>query len=165
MLAVNPHREIAVAQKDYNPLNDPVYMSPQMKQFFKHKLLEELERIHGTESFYATSIDFDNSQPQADPVDQGTIENLCQTHRAFYKHEKLLSRQIELSLQRLASGNYGYCVVTGEPIGVARLMAAPYTPYCLDAQEDQEHRSHFSALSNTAIYPQKLCINDRIYFG
>lgn len=150
-----------MAQKEYNPLNDPVYMSPLMKQFFKNKLYKELEILNTAESFYTTPIDFDNSQPQADPVDQSTIENLCQTHRAFYEHEKLLSRQIELALRRLASGNYGYCVVTGEPIGVDRLMAAPYTPYCLDAQENQEQRKQFSAPA----YPQEVWINNRVSFG
>ena len=134
-----------MAQKDYNPLNDSIYMSPQMKQFFKNKLQKELERLSQTESFYASPTDFDTSHPQADPIDQSTIDNLCQTHRAFYTHEKLLSRQIERALQRIASGNYGYCIMTGDPIGVERLMAAPYTTYCLDAQEDQEKINPFSA--------------------
>ena len=150
-----------MAQKKYNPLNDPIYMSPLMKQFFKNKLYKELETLNIGESFYTTPIDFDNCQPQADPVDQSTIENLCQTRRAFYEHEKLLSRQIELALRRLASGNYGYCVVTGEPIGVDRLMAAPYTPYCLDAQETQEQRKQISVPS----YPQEVWINNGINFG
>lgn len=145
-----------MAPKDYNPLNDSLYMSPQMKEFFKKKLQEEQERLNQTESSYAASSDFDNSHPQADPIDQSTIENLYQTHRAFYTHEKLLSRQIERALQRLASGNYGYCIITGDPIGVERLMAAPYTSYCLDAQEDQEKLKSFSAFSNTVTYQQKL---------
>jgi len=144
-----------MSQKKYNPLNDPVYMSPQMKQFFKKKLQEELERLNTIDSFYPFPIDFEEHQPQADPIDQSTIENLCQTHRAFYEHEKLLCRQIELALRRLASGNYGYCVVTGEPIGVQRLMAAPYTPYCLDAQENQEKLKRFSPLPSIITYQQQ----------
>lgn len=144
-----------MARKEYNPLSDPTYMSSQMKQFFKNKLEEERKRLNQTESFYAASPDLDTSHPQADLIDQSTIENISQTHRAFYTHEKLLSRQIERALQRLASGNYGYCIVTGDPIGVERLMAAPYTPYCLEAQENQEKQKFFSVFSNTATYQQK----------
>ena len=143
MLTINPRLESMMAQQEYNPLNDHVYMSSQMKLFFKKKLQEELERLNREDSFYPFPADFEEHQPQADPIDQSTIENLCQTHRAFYEHEKLLSRQIELALRRLASGNYGYCVITGEPIGVQRLMAAPYTPYCLDAQKNQEKLKRF----------------------
>lgn len=125
-----------MAQKVYSPLTDAVYMSPQMKEFFKQKLYEELEKLNRV-----TAVE--ENQPQADFIDQGTAENLQQISHAFQEHENLLSRQIELALRRLACGTYGYCVVTGEPIGISRLIAAPYTPYCLDAQEDQEKQKYF----------------------
>lgn len=93
-----------MAQESYNPLTDSLYMSPQMKQFFKQKLEEERERLNQTVSFYALSPDFDTCHSQADPLDQSTIEHLSQTHHAFYTHENFLYRQIEGALQRLASG-------------------------------------------------------------
>lgn len=34
-------------------------------------------------------------------------------------------------------------------------MAAPYTAYCLEVQEEQEMISAFSGLSNTASYLEK----------
>ncbi len=143
-----------MAQKNYNPLNDTVYMSRQMKEFFKKRLEEDLERLSQTASFYA-SIDLDTGHSQADPLDQSAIEYLSQTHHAFYTHENLLSRQIERALQRLASGNYGYCIISGDPIGVERLIAAPYTAYCLDVQQDQEKTKSFSESSNTVFNLEK----------
>lgn len=122
----------------YNPLDDSIYMSKQMMQFFKHRLHEELEKLDEEIAFFF-SMRADSYQPLADPLDQGTTESLQQISRAFYEHEKILSQQVELALRRLAFGTYGYCVITGEPIGVPRLMAAPHTPYCLDAQENKEH--------------------------
>jgi DnaK suppressor protein len=136
-----------MAQKNYSPLNDAVYMSQQMKEFFKKKLEEDLERLYQTVSFYA-STDLDTGHSQADSIDQSTIEHLSQTHRAFYAHENLLSRQIRRALQRLASGSYGYCIISGDPIGVERLIAAPYTAYCLDVQQDQEKTKSFSEPSS-----------------
>jgi DnaK suppressor protein len=162
---VNLDTEAIVAQESYNPLIDSLYMSPQMKQFFKQKLEEERERLSQTASFYALSPDFDTCHSQADPLDQSTMEHLSQTHHAFYTHENLLSRQIERALQRLASGSYGYCIISGNPIGVERLMAAPYTAYFLDVQEEQEKMKSFSGLSNTASYLEKQAgeyINDRL---
>lgn len=128
-------------ESPYNPLNDPVYMSPQMKIFFQNKLYQELQDLL-EEDNVCSSITFENINHQADIIDRGTTENLRFNHHVFHEHEKRMCRQIELALRRLSFGNYGYCVVTGNPIGVNRLIAAPYTACCLDAQEEKEQRKH-----------------------
>ncbi len=130
-----------MAQRDlaYHPLNDSAYMSPQMKQFFQGLLYNELQKLVEEEHLCASAT-FENINQQPDIIDQGSTENLRLNHHVFHEHEKRLCRQVELALRRLACGNYGYCIVTGEPIGVSRLIAAPYTAYSLDAQEDQERR-------------------------
>ncbi len=114
-------------------------MSPQMKQFFRDLLHDELEK-YIEEELACASITFKDIHQQPDFIDQGTTEKLRLNHRAFHEHEKRLCRQVELALKRLACGNYGYCIVTGEPIGVNRLIATPYTAYCLDAHEIQEKK-------------------------
>ena len=42
------------------------------------------------------------------------------------------------SLARLETGEYGYCDETGEPIGLARLMARPTASLSLEAQQRRE---------------------------
>lgn len=130
-----------VNQQAYNPLQDPVYMSAQMKNFFQSLLVQELQK-YIEEDHFCTAIALAHTDHESDLIDQGTTENLRFNHHVFHEHEKQLCRQVELALQRLACGNYGYCVVTGEPIGVNRLIAAPYTAYCLDAQEENELSRH-----------------------
>ena len=39
-------------------------------------------------------------------------------------------RMIEAALQRIAAGDYGYCVTCGAEIGDKRLDVLPYTPFC-----------------------------------
>lgn len=39
---------------------------------------------------------------------------------------------IEAALQRIAAGEYGYCVKCGAEIGAARLDVLPFTPFCRD---------------------------------
>jgi RNA polymerase-binding transcription factor DksA len=41
-------------------------------------------------------------------------------------------RQIEASLERLDSGEYGICTNCGDPIQEERLNILPYTPFCRD---------------------------------
>jgi DnaK suppressor protein len=47
-------------------------------------------------------------------------------------------KRITAALQRIETGEYGYCVVTGEPIGKARLMADPSVPTCIEAVKDKK---------------------------
>ena len=55
---------------------------------------------------------------------------------------------VEQALARMVQGTYGVCEETGEPIGVARLMACPTATTTLEAQVRREHRSrHFVAPS------------------
>ncbi|MFN6414706.1 MAG: TraR/DksA family transcriptional regulator [Pseudomonadota bacterium] len=123
----------------YHPLHDPVYMSPQMKQFFQHLLQDKLQRLLQEEEHSVYTVT-DEPFQHPDIIDQSTTESLRSNHYAFHQHEKQLRHQIEIALQRLACGSYGYCSVTGDPIGVKRLIAAPYVSYCLDAQEEQEEK-------------------------
>jgi DnaK suppressor protein len=41
-------------------------------------------------------------------------------------------RRIEVALERLDSGDYGYCVSCDEPIAVKRLEIDPAIPTCID---------------------------------
>ncbi len=47
--------------------------------------------------------------------------------------------QIRLALERIDEGSYGECLQCGSTIGVKRLEAVPWTPYCIDCQEKIEN--------------------------
>jgi DnaK suppressor protein len=50
---------------------------------------------------------------------------------------KLISK-IDEALGRLDDGSYGYCVETGDPINLRRLMARPIATLSIEAQERHE---------------------------
>jgi DnaK suppressor protein len=52
--------------------------------------------------------------------------------------ERKLLKKVEKSLRLIDEGSYGYCEETGEPIGVARLLARPTATLSLEAQERRE---------------------------
>ncbi|HEY7803549.1 MAG TPA: TraR/DksA C4-type zinc finger protein, partial [Orrella sp.] len=54
--------------------------------------------------------------------------------------ERKLLKKVQQSLMRIESGEYGWCEETGEPIGVARLLARPTATLSLEAQERREMR-------------------------
>jgi len=47
-------------------------------------------------------------------------------------------KRIELALQRIDSGEYGFCLQCEEPIAFARLQAQPFAGLCLDCQSASE---------------------------
>jgi DnaK suppressor protein len=55
------------------------------------------------------------------------------------RYRKLIGK-IDDSLKRIDEGEYGYCVDTGDPIGLDRLEARPTAERTVDAQERWEHR-------------------------
>ena len=42
---------------------------------------------------------------------------------------------IDLAIERLKTGSYGFCLHTGQQIGQARLEAIPWAKYSVEAQE------------------------------
>ena len=124
--------------KNYIPKDKEKYMSAKHQAFFKQKLLNwknELKKS-SSEALYNSSLD-DNST-SADIVDQASSYTEKNVElRAINRQIKLISK-IDAALKRIQNGSYGFCVETGEPIGLKRLMARPVATLCIAAQEKHE---------------------------
>jgi len=116
----------------YHPLTDPNYMSSAMKAFFRANLKSELNDLHRKRLAFGKTLEEDSIK-EVDFVDQGSLTQFHSDQLAHNKREQQHRSEIELALQRLFNGNYGYCLATGEPIGVQRLLAEPCAKYCLEA--------------------------------
>ena len=75
-----------------------------------------------------------------DPNDRATQEEEFSLELRTRDRERKLIRKIEEALERIEDGSYGYCLETGEPIGVKRLEARPVATLSLEAQERRERR-------------------------
>jgi DnaK suppressor protein len=75
-----------------------------------------------------------------DPNDRATQEEEFSLELRTRDRERKLIRKIDEALQRVEDGSYGYCLETGEPIGVKRLEARPVATLSLEAQERRERR-------------------------
>jgi len=127
----------------YHPLKDPKYMSIAMKSFFRKKLKEQLNDLHRRCLAFGKTLQEDSIN-EVDFVDQSSLTQFHSDQLAYNKRELQHRSEIELALQRLFNGNYGYCLATGEPIGVNRLLAEPCAKYCLEAQITRENLRFFN---------------------
>jgi len=122
---------------DYAPTDTEEFMNPLQVEFFRQKLLhwraDLLREADGTLASLS-----EGGIHEADITDRASVE----TDRALElrtrdRARKLISK-IDQALDRIESGNYGFCEESGEPIGVRRLQARPIATLSLEAQERHE---------------------------
>jgi DnaK suppressor protein len=99
---------------------------------WKRDLMEEVDRT-------VTHMKDEAANPP-DPNDRATLESEFALELRTRDRERKLIRKIEEALKRIDDGSYGFCLETGEPIGVKRLEARPVATLCIEAQERRERR-------------------------
>ncbi|MBO9685804.1 RNA polymerase-binding protein DksA [Roseateles chitosanitabidus] len=116
---------------------DSEYMNDKQVDFFRAKLTQLKEDILSNAGETTEHLREDTSIVP-DPADRATIEEEHALELRTRDRERKLLKKIMQSLQRLDSGEYGYCDETGEPIGLGRLIARPTATLSLEAQQRRE---------------------------
>jgi DnaK suppressor protein len=101
-------------------------------QTWKRDLMEEVDRT--------VSHMKDEAANFPDPNDRATQEEEFSLELRTRDRERKLIRKIDEALKRTEDGSYGYCLETGEEIGVKRLEARPVATLTIEAQERRERR-------------------------
>ena len=115
------------------------YMSREQLEHFG-RILEAWKRDLMVEVDRTVSHMKDEAANFPDPNDRATQEEEFSLELRTRDRERKLIRKIEEALQRIEDGSYGYCLETGEEIGIKRLEARPVATLCLEAQERRERR-------------------------
>ncbi|ATR23078.1 DnaK suppressor protein [Roseomonas mucosa] len=122
---------------DYRPTESESFMNPQQLQYFRQKLLRWRQDLLREAGETLSSMG-QGGIIEADLADRASVE----TDRALElrtrdRARKLISK-IDMALERIENGTYGYCEETGEPIGLKRLEARPIATLSIEAQERHE---------------------------
>jgi len=85
-----------------------------------------------------------NNTPESDIADRASTETERSLELRTRDRQRKLLAKINAALARIKDGSYGYCIETGEPIGLKRLDARPIALLSIQAQERHEkyERSH-----------------------
>jgi len=124
--------------KGYRPSAGEEYMNPLQLEYFRQRLLQW--RADLVEESKQTIENLkDEVRDIGDEAERATreTENSLEL-RTRDRYRKLIGK-IDSTLKRLDGGDYGYCVDTGEEIGLERLEARLTAERTLDAQERWEH--------------------------
>ena len=128
---------------DYRPSDDEPFMNPVMREYFRLKLLAWRTELLKESSETLHSLQ-DGGFQEADIADRASAETDRSLELRTRDRERKLISKIDLALERIQDGSYGYCEVTGDPIGIRRLDARPIATMTLEAQERHERmeRTH-----------------------
>jgi len=116
---------------------DNEYMNDLQMAFFRIKLVHLKDEVL-TNASETTEHLREDTVVVPDPADRATIEEEHALELRTRDRERKLLKKIEQSIHRIDGGDYGYCDETGEPIGLARLLARPTATLSLEAQERRE---------------------------
>ena len=113
-------------------------MCTKHKKYFAEKLNSWRKEIVKSNNESVLLNNLDDNVASADIVDQASsyTEKTVEM-RASNRRRKLVNK-IDSALRRLKDDTYGYCVETGEPIGLKRLIARPIATLSIQAQEKHE---------------------------
>lgn len=114
------------------------YMNDAQLAFFEHRLRQLEADILANAG--ATTENLRETQYVPDPADRATIEEEHALELRTRDRERKLLKKVQQSLKLIETGEYGWCEETGEPIGIARLLARPTATLSLEAQERREKR-------------------------
>jgi len=115
------------------------YMSPEMLAHFRAKLLWWKEQLLADMNNTIHHLQEDSTMP-ADPNDRASQEEEFSLELRTRDRERKLISKVEETIKRIDSGDYGYCVVTGDEIGLDRLEARPTATMTVEAKAMQELR-------------------------
>jgi len=98
----------------------------------KVELMSDIERTVHTMQDEATVF--------ADPNDRASQETDIAIELRNRDRERKLIKKIEETIDRIESGDYGYCNGCGVEIGIKRLEARPTATLCIDCKTLEEVR-------------------------
>ncbi len=112
------------------------YMNADQLAFFRARL--EALRAEMLNNAADTGEHLKENENYADPADRATVEEEHTLEQRVRDRERKLLKKINTALTRIDSGDYGWCLETGDPIGLPRLLARPTAEYSIEAQERHE---------------------------
>ena len=127
----------------YLPSDDEPYMNDRQVNYFRMLLLEWKRSILNASSITLQSLQ-DGPIREPDLNDRASSETDWGIELRTRDRQRKLIAKIESALRRLDAGEYGYCEVTGDPIGIRRLVARPVATMTVEAQEAHERREKIS---------------------
>ena len=127
----------------YKPTTKEPFMNSKQKKYFKQKLINWKETLlkGSTETILNLKED---KEVSGDFADIASAESTKSIELRTRDRERKLISKIDEALKRIENNTYGYCEVTGKPIGLKRLEARPIATLSIEAQQMHENQEQLN---------------------
>ncbi len=127
----------------YTPKKSEPYMCEQQLAYFYQMLMAQKEELmHDSDSVLSAVRLAEKTEAAGvgDDSDNATYEQDITMNLRMSERDNNLLRKINAALDRIENGTYGYSVVSGDEIGLNRMMARPLATMTVEEQEEYEQR-------------------------
>ncbi len=111
---------------------------PAFKDIVRAKLLEEKDKILNDVSTKIRQESREQKRDTGDIYDIASDERERELSLMLGDRDRKKLSEIDLALERIQDGSYGYCEDCGEPVAEKRLEVLPFTRVCVDCQSRYE---------------------------
>lgn len=112
------------------------YMNEEQLAFFKQLLTDLSQKT--IEQIKDAREDITQPASDVDPIDIATLEAERALKLKIVDRQTKLLVKIDESLNMIEQGTYGFCLETGEKIGIERLLLRPTATLSVDAKSIRE---------------------------
>lgn len=127
----------------YVPKKSEPYMCPQQLAYFYQVLMAQKEELVQDSQDVLSAVRMAEKSDTAgvgDESDNASFEQEITMNLRMSERDNNLLRKINAALDRIENGTYGYSVVSGDEIGLSRMLARPLATMTVDEQEEYEQR-------------------------
>ena len=139
-MATKNYKNIELDAK-YTPKKSEPYMCPEHLAYFYRLLTAEREELLNGRDDVLSDVRMAEKSENAgvgDEQDQASAEQEITMNLRMSERADNLLRKINAALERIENKTYGYSVISGEEIGLQRMLARPLATMTTEEQEEYE---------------------------
>lgn len=143
MTAKKTYKTVELPPK-YTPKKSEPYMClEQLAYFYRLLMAQKEEIVHESDSVLSAVRLAEKTEAAGvgDDSDNATYEQDITMNLRMSERDNNLLKKINAALERIENGTYGYSVVSGDEIGLNRMMARPLATMTIEEQEEYEQRN------------------------
>ncbi len=125
----------------YTPKKTEKYMCLEQRAYFYQILMAQKQEITDGNSDVLNVVrngDNGDAAGVGDDADNASASQALTMNLRMSERDNNLLKKIDAALDRLENGKFGFSVISGDPIGIPRLLARPLATMTVEEQEEYE---------------------------
>lgn len=127
----------------YVPKKSEEYMSLEQRAYFYQILMAQKEELEQEADQVLNAVKMaekTEAEGVGDDSDNSNLEQEITMNLKMADRKNNLLKKINAALDRLENGTYGYSLLSGDEIGLPRMLASPFATLTVDEKNETERR-------------------------